>query len=115
MTDVSDSDDGESEIDELESSPPPAEHLSSSPPPAERLGSPFTPQRRTNTYANRMVTYDRRDRERVREERAAVAAERLALDQALAATSPRRSLRLQLGEHLRLTREGLVIHAWTNE
>ncbi|KAJ7799000.1 hypothetical protein B0H13DRAFT_2391355 [Mycena leptocephala] len=55
MTDISDSDDGESEIDELESSPPPAEHLSSSPPPAEHLGSPFTPQHRTNTYANRMV------------------------------------------------------------
>ncbi|KAJ7930283.1 hypothetical protein B0H13DRAFT_1858913 [Mycena leptocephala] len=76
MSDVSDSDDGESEIDELESSPA----------PAERLGSPFTPQRRTNTYANRMVTYDRRDRERVHAERAALATERLALEQVIAAT-----------------------------
>ncbi|KAJ7919702.1 hypothetical protein B0H13DRAFT_1868288 [Mycena leptocephala] len=105
MSDVSDSDDGESEIDELESSPA----------PAERLGSPFTPQRRTNTYANRMVTYDRRDRERVHAERAALATERLALEQVIAATTPRRSLRLQLGEHVRLGREGRVIHPWTND
>jgi hypothetical protein len=57
-----------------------------------------------------MVTYERRDRER-----AALAAQRLALEEVLAATTPRRSLRLQLGEHVRLSREGIVISAWIDE
>jgi hypothetical protein len=74
----SDSDDGESEIDQIDSSPSPAEHPSlpftpvrRPPTVVERLGSPFSP-RRSPTVT---VTYTKRDRARVLGEHAQAAPE----------------------------------------
>jgi hypothetical protein len=79
-SETSDSDDGESEIDQINSSPSPAEHSSlpftpvrHPPTVVERLSSPFSP-RRSPTVT---VTYTKCDRARVLGERAQAAPEKV--------------------------------------